>query len=223
MLIGALVALVLGFFRPTRFLPSLATGVLLPLVLLTYTPLLHVGLSAMTFHQAPVPADAIVILGGGVDCATGTLMPEVQQRFDQGVRLWQAGYAPVLVLSQASEEIRQPGCPSDAEVEERLLRQMFPGADLRLEVLQDVRDTEDEAQATAELVEQHHWGVILLVTSNWHSRRAAGLFRKVGVQVISVPAQPVPKDAGFVPSYTERHLLLREAGAYLKAVVQGQL
>ncbi|WP_407542113.1 YdcF family protein (plasmid) [Deinococcus radiomollis] len=212
----------LGLSALSPRLLVLTTCMLFPLACLAYTPLLHVVLAVMVRREHPVQADAIVVLGGGVNCATSKFLPVTQRRFDRGFQLWQAGYAPVLVFSQQSRRTLGPDCPTDATVATRLIHLALPGQSVPIEVLPDVVDTFDEARATANLVRKHHWTRILLVTSNWHSRRAAQLFQRQGIVLTSTPTQePVP--SGFVPTIDERHTLLRELGAYFKALVLGQL
>ncbi|GGR16042.1 hypothetical protein GCM10008957_30980 [Deinococcus ruber] len=210
--------------------PSRRTAVLilvLPLLLVlssvTFTPLLHRVLTALTVRAAPRHADAIVILGGGLNCTTGVLTATSQERLEQGIRLWQAGYASTLVLSQQADALYGADCPKVSDVSLQLLQQRFPQQLPRVEILHNVKNTHDEAVETARLVTHHRWQQVLLVTSSWHSRRAAMLFAKVGVPFTSVPAPAPVAASGFIPTPLEQYTLLRELAAYVKAWIQGEL
>ncbi|WP_189093753.1 YdcF family protein [Deinococcus ruber] len=210
--------------------PSTRTAVLvlvLPLLLilssLTFTPMLHRILTALTVQATPRHADAIVILGGGVNCTTGVLTAASQERLEQGIRLWQAGYASTLVLSQQADALYGADCPKVSDVSLQLLQQRFPAQLPPVEILHNVMNTHDEAVETARLITHHRWQQVLLVTSSWHSRRAALMFAKVGVPFTSVPAPAAVAASGFIPTPLEQYTLLRELAAYVKAWVQGEL
>jgi uncharacterized SAM-binding protein YcdF (DUF218 family) len=207
----------------TRLLLTLLLPVLLALFTITFTPLLHVVLEAMTVRAAPTRADAIVILGGGLSCKTGVLEPLTQERLEQGIRLWQAGYAPTLVLSRQADALYGAACPKESDMAFRILEQRFRGHMPLVETLQNVMDTHDETVETARLMTGHGWRNVLLVTSSWHSRRASMMFVKAGIPFTSVPANAVPGVSGFVPSAGERRIVLHELGSYLKAWTRGEI
>jgi uncharacterized SAM-binding protein YcdF (DUF218 family) len=48
------------------------------------------------------------------------------------------------------------------------------------------RDTRDEAMRVSELVAEHRWRRVLLVTSAGHMHRAEATFRRLGVEVVPV-------------------------------------
>ncbi len=164
--------------RPRRLL--LATGGLaaVALVLLAVHPVLLAALGRwLVVADSPVPADAIVVLGG-----------DWQGRIQQGIRLYREGWAPLLLVTggmaiapgrvQAdylAEVARRAGVPSQAILTQR-----------------ESRSTWEDAALTVGLARERGWRRVLLVTSDWHSRRAAMVFRRVwgpaGVEVRSVPS-----------------------------------
>lgn len=127
--------------------------------------------------EQPVPSDAIVVLGG-----------DWQGRIQKGIQLFKQGYAPVLVVTggmliapartQAdylAEVAQRAGVPPQAIVKEGRPSSTW----------QDAVLTVDEAR-------RRGWKRVLVVTSDWHSRRAAMVFRRVygkaGIEVRSVPS-----------------------------------
>lgn len=141
-------------------------------------PLLaSVGLH-LVVADPPERADAIIVLGG-----------DWKGRIQKGIELYRAGYAPVLVVTGAplvapettqadflAEVARAAGVPASAILVE-------PRSE----------STYQDAALTLALARQHGWMRVLVVTSDWHSRRARSTFRKLygpeGIEVRSVPSQ----------------------------------
>ncbi len=126
-------------------------------------------------------ADAIVVLAGNA--------PE---RLRVAQALFRAGYAPLVVVS--NERVRSHGLDTTWL---DLRRAGLPGPDLpdaALLVLDDPppESTIDEARRTAVLLAERGLRSAILVTDEFHSRRASMLFgaefRRRGLQVRSSPA-----------------------------------
>ena len=177
-----------GAFTLTRRLLLGGAGVLALLVALCLlTPVLRGPLSALTLAQAPAQADAIVVLGGGVHCGSGQLESSSVARLLGGLRLWQAGYAPVITVSEQSGLIGPRDCPKMSVLERELVRQLYGAGGPEVLTLAHVTTTRDEAQRVSVLARERGWQRVLIVTSPSHSRRDAALFAGYGVQAISVP------------------------------------
>jgi uncharacterized SAM-binding protein YcdF (DUF218 family) len=105
----------------------------------------------------PGRADAVVVFAGGDG-----------ERQQEGIRLVRDGVAPVLVISDGGE----PDAPRA-----RLCRERPAG--LRLYRFRpDPATTRGEARRFAELAEHEGWGSLVLVTSNYHVRRAGLLLER---------------------------------------------
>ncbi|WP_261663695.1 YdcF family protein [Deinococcus sp. Marseille-Q6407] len=180
----------LGLWRPGRWLlRALLGAAALVYAAALFTPLVPHAMAALTEAQAPAPADAIIVLGGGLNCAEGTPAPASAARLSRGIDLWRAGYAETLVLSSQSDVLSPASCPRLSDLEAAQLRRWF-AVPPRLLTLQNVTDTADEARQAAGLEAQHGWKRVLLVTSPSHSARAAALFRReLKAEVLSVPAE----------------------------------
>jgi uncharacterized SAM-binding protein YcdF (DUF218 family) len=144
--------------------------------------------------QAPTRADAVVVLGGGVQCGSAVLEASSLTRLIRGLELWQAGDAPVLTVSQQSGLIGPPDCPKMSDLERAQIAALYPQGGPEVLTLARVTTTKDEAARVREYARQRGWTRILLVTTPSHSRRAAALFRAGGLDVVSVPAREVRFD-----------------------------
>lgn len=136
-------------------------------------------------HEDPLQrSDAIFVLAG-----------TRAERLLEGADLYKEGYAPVIVLSPGRPEpgehlLRQRGIrfPSNVELERDVLLQMRlpPAAILATEGYVD--NTAQEANLLRALVKAHGWRRVIIVTSKYHTRRAAFAFRRglegTGAQVV---------------------------------------
>ncbi len=128
---------------------------------------------------------AVVVLGGGHSDApalsrTNQLVPSALSRLAEAIRI--ARLLPDARLATSGhngfDKISHAQVVAEAAV-----ALGFPGD--RIDVLHTPRDTEDEANTVKT---KYGSGPIALVTSAWHLRRAAALFREAGVEIVPVPA-----------------------------------
>ena len=168
---GALiVALVYVEGRRRDALPAAVVLTATVCLLVAATPLPTVAVNQITERCAAGPADAIVVLEGD----TG------QDRIIHGLRMFQQGWAPVLIVTGTSsldEGWRYFDTATLFGLRERELR--------RVEVRRG--GTYGEALALHEDPVGQRLRRLLLVTSPAHSARAARVFRKFAYDVCSVP------------------------------------
>ena len=185
----------LGVYRPTRRLLQVGAALLVAgLLVCLVTPVLHGPLAALTLRDTPVKADAVVVLGGGVQCGTRALESSSLTRLVTGLKLWRAGYAPVVTVSEQSGLVGEANCPKMSVLEREYIRTLYPVDGPEVLTLRNVTTTRDEAQRVSEYAKKRGWQRVLLVTSPSHSRRAAGLFASYGLNVVSVPAPEIRFD-----------------------------
>lgn len=106
--------------------------------------------------------DAIVVISGG----------ETDLRVKEGVRLYQAEWAPLIIMSGAARDEGE----SNAEAMKRLAISYGVPSD-KILVEKEARDTFDNAKFTHDLLQAHQIKSIILVTSPYHQRRAYITFR----------------------------------------------
>lgn len=141
--------------------------------------------AALASNPAPLAPSAAVILGGYTNPAPGpggqprTEWADSADRVFAGLELYQAGVVPRLILT-GGKLPWMPLSPTDAEFAiPWLLRMGVAQSDLGS--TGEVGNTDAEAQAVAQqLPPGAH---IVLVTSAFHMRRAAYLFRQAGLRV----------------------------------------
>jgi uncharacterized SAM-binding protein YcdF (DUF218 family) len=134
------------------------------------------------------PFDAVIVLGGGAQQAPHEAfeLGPSGDRIYLGARLWTARLTPLLVTTGTPI----PGFAHDFDSREattRLWRDLGIPAEAIVAV-DDTRTTSEEAAACARLVRDRGWKRVGLVTSAWHMRRAEGLFRRAGVDVVPLAA-----------------------------------
>jgi uncharacterized SAM-binding protein YcdF (DUF218 family) len=178
-------------------------------VLLASQPLVGATLlGSLESHAPAAPAasypevDAVVVLGGITASPKGPrLEVEVNEGFDRllhGQRLLQAGRAPVLLLAGGGIRYLTGTSLPEAERMARLAAQMgLPRERLLLETRS--RNTYENGLYAAQLLRERGWSRILLVTSASHMRRAEGVFRKQGLEVIAAPTDFDIVSRPFVP------------------------
>ena len=175
--------------RPSRRGCGSGCGCLLLLSLIAaivvyvfHVPVLTALGSYLVLDQPPVKADAVVVLGGD----------DFGMRTAKAAQLVQAGYAPYALLSG-------PPILSVHESELMLdfaLKHGYP-ASLFQQYPHDANSTREEETVLAPELQRRGVHRILLVTSNYHSRRATYLFHQIApwltVQTVDAP------DAYFTP------------------------
>ena len=128
--------------------------------------------------------DAVVVLSGTVSRA-GQIGNVALERLVGGVLLRQRLSAPNLVLTTIRRIRRGDTISSETDQRELVVR-LDPGA--ALELVGPVRDTHDEAVATAELARRREWSRVAVVTSPLHTRRACATFEAQGLRVLCHPS-----------------------------------
>jgi uncharacterized SAM-binding protein YcdF (DUF218 family) len=169
---------------PTRLRGLLAGGLVFMGLLwlaVTMTPLSRALCEGLVRRDppSPEPADAVFVMASGVQ-TDGELGSIGLARLERGLSELRAGHAPRLLLANIDNR------PSHREAVARII------TELRLEVelveVGSAATTRDEALLAARLFREKGWKRVVLVTSPLHSRRAAAVFEKVGLEVVSSPA-----------------------------------
>ncbi len=178
--------------RKQRRLPAgwlWAVAAVLLAILLAYlfrAPLLTGVADLLIVNDTPAPADVIFLLNG-----------DFNTRPFRAAELYHQGLAPKIVIARAEDSaaVREGLIPNDTDVSLRVLKRKgvpesaivvlsFPGG---------VTSTFDEASALHEYVQTTSIRRILLVTSEFHRRRAKWIFARelkglpVTLRMIAVP------------------------------------
>lgn len=168
-----------------RFVFLLCFLCLLFVLYLVRHPLLRLAGGFWIVDETPVPADAVVMLSDDNFNA---------DRAARAAQLYKAGWAPRVV---ASGRYLRPYA-SIAELEEHDLTDRGVPAAAIVRFAHHAENTKDEAAALAQLISSRGWKRILLVTSNYHTRRSRYLAEREFPPgtVLRVVAAP---DSGYDP------------------------
>lgn len=157
--------------------------------LVALTPLPNYMARAVRPEARLDPADAIVVLGGGVE-PDGGLSLGALARVTHGIRLFKVHLAPLIVFSGPPSDRG----PAEAHVAAQLARDLgVPGEQMLTET--GARTTREEAARIARQLEPRAVRRILLVTDSEHLTRAVPLFERVGFTVLPAPADSVSSAA----------------------------
>jgi len=142
----------------------------------------------LSVKEVPV-TDAILVLSGmlGPDRQDSFRLNwgEAYDRFEAGVRLWQAGKAPFLVLTDPA--LVQTG---EHETEGKQLQKEAWKLGLpenRVVLIGPIGNTAQEAELFSQIAREKGWRQVILVTSAWHMPRALERFRRTGLQILPFP------------------------------------
>jgi uncharacterized SAM-binding protein YcdF (DUF218 family) len=139
-------------------------------------------------------------------------------RATRAAELFREGKAPLVV---ACGRRLRPGAGVAELMEHDLIERGIP-KDKILRFAQDADSTREEAEALAKLAKAKKWRTAIVVTSNYHTRRARYILRRVFPQGIEVRVASA-RDGDFDPEnwWDKRKstkLFMREIGGMLEAI-----
>lgn len=136
------------------------------------------------------PAPYIVVLSGGVR-STGKLNATTVARLRFGVRLFERGLAPAIVVSGGP---RRPGRPAAAPHMQAMAEALgVPRESLIVEARSS--RTSENAREVARLLRERGAASAILVTSAMHTRRAKLCFEAHGIEIVPAPVPPAPDES----------------------------
>ncbi len=151
--------------------------------------------------EGPVPADAIIVLGGASN-----------ERFPRGQELYEAGYAPVIVLSQTNS-------PGNARADDACTGERSESI---VCFVPPQMTTRGEARAIARLSADEDWDRILVVTSTYHlSRAELNIEQCSGADVVMAPSNPEFGPAEWLGRFVEESVAL--ATSYVRPACEAPL
>ncbi len=166
-----------------RHAAQLVLGVAATYLLVFQTSFVWWCAAPLKLSLPPAQADAIVVFAGGVG-ESGQAGGGYQERVKQAIDLYKAGYARYLVLSSGFVYSFR-----EAEVMRALaVDNGVPASVIVLE--QRAASTYQNVAFVNDILRDHRWRSILLVSSPYHMRRAMMVWRKVDPDVIVTPSPP---------------------------------
>lgn len=166
-------------------------------VYLVRHPLLRFAGETWVVEDALEPSDAIIVLSDDNFYA---------DRATRAAQVYREGMAPLVV---ASGRRLRPYAGIAELMEHDLVERGVP-KDKVLRVAHEAENTDEEAQALAETAKQHKWRSVILVTSNYHTRRARYVFAHVFPASITIRVTGA-RDGNFEPEHWwEKRLSVKE-------------
>jgi uncharacterized SAM-binding protein YcdF (DUF218 family) len=150
-------------------------------------PILRFAAESWVVNEPAAHADAILVLGDDNFYA---------DRATHATQLFRQGVAPVVV---ASGRRLRPNAGVSELIEHDLIERGVPKQNI-LRFPHDADSTREEALALESLVEQHKWKAVVVVTSNFHTRRARYIFERVFPASIVVTVSSA-RDGDFEPDH----------------------
>jgi uncharacterized SAM-binding protein YcdF (DUF218 family) len=163
----------------------LCVAALCALVYFARHPLMRFAAESWVVDEPAVHADAIVVLGDDNFYA---------DRATHAVELFRQGVAPLVV---ASGRRLRPNAGISELIEHDLVERGVPKEKV-LRFAHDGESTVEEAEAVTKLAQDHHWKSFVIVTSNYHARRARYIYGKIVPRQISVSVASA-RDGEFDP------------------------
>jgi uncharacterized SAM-binding protein YcdF (DUF218 family)/glycosyltransferase involved in cell wall biosynthesis len=151
--------------------------------LIFYTNVVWLVARPLRLSEAPRRADAIVVFAGGVG-ETGKAGGGGSERLNEAVSLYRAGYAPYIVLSSGYVYSFKEA----EEMRDLAIAQGVPAGAIALE--QRAKNTYENVKFVDDVLREHRWRSILLVSSPYHMRRALMVWRKQAPDVMVTPTPP---------------------------------
>lgn len=140
-------------------------------------PIILVGQTAK-----PIPADTIIVLGAKLIGNEPSTM--LRLRLDEAVRLYEAKYAPVIIVSGAKgwdEEISEA-----AAMKTYLIRCGVPESVIHLE--DQSKNTFQNLANSQSIMRTNRWGSAIIVSNASHIRRALTLANQLELKASGAPA-----------------------------------
>lgn len=163
----------------------LVVAALCALVYFARHPIMRYVAESWVVDEPALHADAIVVLGDDNYYA---------DRATHATELYRQGVAGIVV---ASGRRLRPNAGMSELMEHDLVERGVPKEKI-VRFAHDADGTSEEAAALEHLAEQHKWKSVVLVTSNYHTRRARYIFQKVFPAGIAVSVGSA-RDGDFDP------------------------
>jgi len=164
----------------------------------------------LTLEQRLHPAEAIVVLGGGLK-SDGSLGKSTEERIRYGIFLYEIGFARYLILSG--------GDVVKGSVEAEKMCELALGSGIpRKAIMEESHslNTYENALYVKKILKEYNIkGKLILVTSPYHMRRAFDCFKKQGLEVLPAPVRNSEiYKFGFYQNLRNLHLILHEFLAF---------
>ncbi len=195
-------------------------GIAIFLLLVTFTGINKILVAPLVRNETPRQADVIIVLGGGVVTDLKILPWAVQERVKKGIELYKGDYADSIIVTGGVVK-------GQNYTESSFMREYaeFLGASPE-NIIEERRSksTYDNAVYSLQIMDESNRQTVLLVTSDFHTKRACRVFEKVEIDITCLAAY---SDPVWKKSYFRRLLdaqsIFREYMAIVYYFVRGYI
>jgi uncharacterized SAM-binding protein YcdF (DUF218 family) len=192
-------------------------GAIFLTLVLGFTKLPWVLSRPIIIEQNVKTAPVIVVLySGHGDIFQNGLDKYALARVQKAVKLYRSGWAPHILFSGGAADVRGNGLPGADKMAQEATRQGIPAEKIMIERCS--RDTRQNAKNSAQIIREKGWNSIILVTNDFHMRRAMHLFAKRGLEVHPAPVEWQTKGK-WESNWCYLDLLLKEVQARLAYLI----
>ncbi|MFA6908743.1 MAG: YdcF family protein [Patescibacteria group bacterium] len=184
-----------------------------------FTPLNDALTAPLINSETGVPADVIIVLGGGLE-KDGSVGEGVYERIDQGVALLDQSLAPYILMSGGP--VQNTSWNESEQMSQYAQSLGVPPQNIMRE--SESTSTEENARYSQEILSQRGWSTVLLVTSPFHTRRACRVFRQKNINITCIAADTTnyPRTS-VIERLKMFRTLLREYGATVYYEMKGYI
>ena len=161
---------------------------MIPVTYFGYQPLLRYSTIAIISSSDPKPADAIVLLAGGEPGRAWGAADIYKQKMAPYVVLTREPIGPEIIELQK----RGVDLSTGFDMNKYILHRLGVPDEAIVAVEPYVNDTFDELTRVHELAEQKHWKSLIIVTSNYHTRRSGMVARYIFGKTMEVAVVASP-------------------------------
>ncbi|XOU94348.1 MAG: YdcF family protein [Candidatus Kerfeldbacteria bacterium] len=159
-------------------------GLSVVLAIFVFTGINNLFVMPLERSEDPQSADVIIVLGGGVVKETRSLPWSVQERMRQGIVLYRQGYATNMILAGGTVS-------GESYTESEIMKayaQLLGIAPGDLFEEKSSTSTYENATNSLEIMNDKNWKSALVVTSDYHTKRACKVFEKLDIEIICISA-----------------------------------
>ncbi len=161
-------------------------GLSVILFMFVFTNLNNLFVMPLERFEEAQSADVIIVLGGGVVKDTRTLPWSVQERMQKGIELYNQGYANNMIM--AGGIVSGESYTESEVMAEYAQFAGIPSEDLYEENIST--STYENAINSLVIMDEYDWDTALIVTSDYHTKRACKVFEELNTEITCMAAYP---------------------------------
>lgn len=161
-------------------------------LLLGFTELPWILSKPLIVHENIKTSPVIVVLYSNYgDAIENELDKYSSQRVQKAVQLWKKGFAPFIIFSGGSAARKGNALPGALRMAREAGKQGVPREQIIVE--HHSKDTRHNVLNSSRILIEKSWNALILVTNDFHMKRAVSLFEKRGFQVYPAPIEWHPR------------------------------